>query len=495
MKKLIFSAFIFCASLTIHAQDFDYAEQVGGTESGMDMSFSVANAPNGDVYYTACFRNTVDFDPGPGVVTLTNPDSANVFVQKLDSSGNFLWVREFKGIGVGESQEYVVETAVDAAGAIYILGGMYDTINANPDTLGTPYYLIPPAGQTGYFVIKLDAGGNLVWADAFTDDTTLLLRSLTVDNSSNVYLTGAVNDTVDVDPGPGVTNLPGGIMDGLLIKLDPSGNLSWAETFGTNGTGGCTQFGGGNSIKVDASGNIFIGGIFCDNRDFDPGAGVYTMTGDSYTEVSFFLKLNNTGAFVSAVKIIDSAPVSGDIELNKITLDTAGNVYGIGEFIGNNIDFNPGGGTFLLTSSSSYNVYTIKLDNALNFVWANTFGGTGYDMGGAIDNDGGNGIFITGWFRNTADLDPDPVGTSFETSPGIENVYVIKLNLNGDLQWYETPTGHSSAPYSVGYSISADGFQNVYTAGSLWDTLDFDPGVDTTYLTGVQYGDGFMWKF
>ena len=67
----------------------------GGTVD--DESFSVAVDSSGNVYTTGYFTGTVDFDPGAGTANLTSNGQSDVFVSKLDSSGNYVWAKSFGG--------------------------------------------------------------------------------------------------------------------------------------------------------------------------------------------------------------------------------------------------------------------------------------------------------------------------------------------------------------------------------------------------------------
>ena len=65
----------------------------GGT--GSDVGYSVAVDSSGNVYTTGKFKDTVDFDPGAGTANLTSNGGIDVFVSKLDSSGNYVWAKSF----------------------------------------------------------------------------------------------------------------------------------------------------------------------------------------------------------------------------------------------------------------------------------------------------------------------------------------------------------------------------------------------------------------
>jgi hypothetical protein len=80
-------------------------------------------------------------------------------------------------------------------------------------------------------------------------------------------------------------------------------------------------------------------------------------------------------------------------------------------------DFDPGAGTFHLTSSGSDDIFVSKLDSAGNFVWAKAMGGPSGDAGQGIAVDGAGNVYTTGSFQGTADFDPG-AGTFNLTSSG-----------------------------------------------------------------------------
>lgn len=82
------------------------------------------------------------------------------------------------------------------------------------------------------------------------------------------------------------------------------------------------------------------------------------------------------GDFVWAKAMGGTSDDSGE----GIAVDDAGNVYTTGSFYGT-VDFDPGPGSFNLTSTGFSDIFVSKLDSAGNFVWAKRMGGTDYDLG------------------------------------------------------------------------------------------------------------------
>jgi len=74
------------------AGNFVWVKQMGGANA--DIPASMAIDPSGNLYITGNFSAAGDFDPGPGVVTLTpnnGPGFTDIFVVSLDASGNYRW--------------------------------------------------------------------------------------------------------------------------------------------------------------------------------------------------------------------------------------------------------------------------------------------------------------------------------------------------------------------------------------------------------------------
>ena len=67
--------------------------------TGQNRGKSVAVDSSGNVYTPGDFSDTVDFDPGAGTANLTSNGSEDVFVSKVDSSGNYVWAKSFGGSG------------------------------------------------------------------------------------------------------------------------------------------------------------------------------------------------------------------------------------------------------------------------------------------------------------------------------------------------------------------------------------------------------------
>lgn len=165
--------------------------------------------------------------------------------------------------------------------------------------------------------------------------------------------------------------------------------------------------------------------------------------------------------------------------------DDLGNVYTAGYFSGT-VDFDTGPGTFNLTSNSGSNdIIVTKLDDNGNFVWARIMGGPEEDIAFAIALDNSGNVYTTGQFTGTVDFDPG-VGTFIQSAnPGAANVFISKLDNDGNFVWAKQFEGNAA---SYGYALTVDASGNIYTAGYLQYTADFDPGPNAFLLTATGIG-------
>jgi hypothetical protein len=459
MKKLSLIAYFILASFYLYAQG--WAKRMGG--NGDDRSFAMAVDAAGNVYTTGNFEATADFDPGPGTYNLTPASFSDMFISKLDASGNFVWAKN-----IGAADGYSI--TLDGSGNIYITGRFEGGGDFDP---GAGTSNLSSAGTYDVFVLKLDASGNFVWTRNMGGTSADIARDIAVDASGNVYTTGIFGGTADFDPGAATFNLTSSGGDDIFIsKLDAAGNFVWAGSMG-----GSSQFDRGTSLVLDASGNIYLAGNFEGTADFDPGAGVSNLTATGGTDI-FIARLNASGNLLWVKGIGGTA----DDVANEIKLDASGNLYITGDF-GNTVDFDPGAGSFSLSSAGAADIFVLKLDASGNFTWARNMGGTLTDSGLSIDIDLTGNVYTTGVFQGTADFDPD-AGISDLTSDAVFDIFISKLDASGNYAWVKRTGGTGSG--DRGTSIVVDAASNVLTTGYFDGTADFDPGPGTVSYTSFN---------
>lgn len=471
------------STIDLYSQYFQWARVMNGNDNFLGVSIAIDLAHS--VYTTGCFKGTVDFDAGTGTFNLTSSGGNDVFISKLDSSGNFVWAKIIGSIGddVGTS------IVTDNLGNIYITGYFGGTVDFDP---GAGIYNLSTQGARDIFILKIDSSGNFIWAKTIGGTGNDGASSITIDALNNVYITGYFEGTVDFNPNIGTYNLTSsGIEDIFISKLDSSGNFVWAKCMGGVGEDE------GSSIAVDDSGNVYTTGHFGFTSsggsgllaDFDPGTGTYYLaTAGSCSDI-FISKLNSSGNFVWAKGIGGYSNDGG----TSLAFDSKHNVYLTGSFYGI-VDFDPDIGVYNLgANSNGSDIFILKLNTSGNFVWAKCIGAHWGDWGNSIAFDGTDNLFVTGYFCGTVDFDPSSSQynlTSIGSTLG-DNIYVLDLDTSGNFIWAKNMTGDS---YSTGNSLAVDNLNNIYITGWFNGTTDFDPGIGTCNLTTTGIEDVFVLK-
>lgn len=260
--------------------NFVWAKQFGG--KGRDVCFSAAFDDNENIYLTGGFRMKADFDPGTDSVILTPKGSIDAFICKLDTKGDFVWVKQIEGCG-----SYGID--LDNNNNIYITGYFSGTLDFDPSD--------GVFNMTGFasYVCKLNSSGEFVWAKSMKGGQINAGNKIEVTEKGHIYIAGEFNMAVDFDPGPSVHTLQSSeyLRDVFILKLDTSGNFIWAKSFYGPGDDY------GKSFAIDSEENIYITGTLAATADVDPGTSVYNLTGYS----NYMVKLSATGNLIWASKL------------------------------------------------------------------------------------------------------------------------------------------------------------------------------------------------
>ncbi|MCG8574714.1 MAG: SBBP repeat-containing protein [Flavobacteriales bacterium] len=304
---------------------FDWVQQIIGDQdvspSGIDLS------DDGDIYLTGYFNGTVDLNPGSETASYTAASLTDVYVLRLNSSGDFEWA----SVMAGASSTQTEGIAVDTEGNSYITGHFNGEIDFDPSE---DEELMTPFGEDDIFVQKLDVDGNLVWVHQFGGVSFDLPKDLILDENENILVTGNFTGIADFDPTEEEYLLY--VDDELsstsfVFKITSDGLLKWAVNFESNSGG----FNTGASLDVDDENNIYITGGYWWNIDMDPGI---------------------SEAVVNAADLYD-------IYLVKLNLNTSG--LEVHESVTMNLYPNPSRGEFYLDVPEGSNVQILSIDGKL----------------------------------------------------------------------------------------------------------------------------------
>ncbi|MEO8405838.1 MAG: T9SS type B sorting domain-containing protein, partial [Chitinophagaceae bacterium] len=118
-------------------------------------------------------------------------------------------------------------------------------------------------------------------------------------------------------------------------------------------------------------------------------------------------------------------------------------------------------------------------------------GGNAYSIGRGITTDPSNNIYVIGYYDISCDLDPGANEFNVTSLAGSEDVFLVKLDNDGNFIWGKTMGGNLD---DRGEAVKTDIAGNVYTTGNFSAAADFDPGTATYNLTSGSKNDIFISK-
>ena len=319
-------------------------------------------------------------------------------------NGDWLWAKQ----AGGTSEEAGYSIAVDVNGNSYVTGYFEESATFGTTTLTS-------SGEWDIFIAKLDSNGNWLWAKQAGGADWDEGFGIAVDANGNCYVTGYFGSSATFGT---ITLTSSGYSDIFISKLDSNGNWLWAKQAG----GTSEDF--GYSIAVDTNGNSYVTGYF----EYSANFGTTTLTTSEYADI-FVAKLGSNGNWLWAKK----AGGTNYDWCNSIAVDTNGNSYVTGDFRGS-ATF----GTTTLTSSGDYDIFVAQLDSFGNWLWANQAGGTEGNGGNSIAVDVNGNSYVTGNFSGSATF-----GNTTLTSSGNDDIFVAKLDSNGNWLWAKQAGGTS----------------------------------------------------
>ncbi len=310
------------------------------------------------------------------------------------------WAKQFGTAGTDES----FSVAVDGSGNTYIAGFTDGDIAA------------ANAGLNDAFLIKLDSLGIQLWSKQIGTAATDESRSVAVDGSGNVYITGVTwGDLAAANAGES---------DAFLVKYDSSGNHLWSQQIGTVGEDES------NSVAVDGSGNAYISGWT--NGDI--------AAANAGLRDAFLVKFDSSGNQLWSKQL-----GSADYDYGRsVAVDGSDNVYIAGFSFGSIGGTNPNPGVM--------DGFVVKYDSSGNRLWSKQIGTTNKDWAYSVAVDGSDNVYIAG--RTQGDMDG--------TNAGGPDTFLVKYDSSGNLLWTKQI---GSSENDQNRSVAVDASGNAYTTG------------------------------
>jgi Secretion system C-terminal sorting domain len=362
---------------------------------------------NGAIYITGAFYGTMIIDQD--TVTSTTLD---VFLAKLDTSGNCQWIVKASAIAVDDLPGRL---SLDNYGNVY-----WSATLLGPGTLGS-YSL-----SAGTFLAKVDPNGNVL--SARNEFYGGYLTGMELKNN-NLYFSGIVeNDTSMID----TLTIVSHVTDPIVFKTDTLGSVIWVKRFGSS------QPDYAISIEISQNGYVYVSGDFLDSLIFDSDT---------------LLSVANQDAFLARLDPTDGKPIwlrqtssnGSDGAFGSEVATSGDDVYWIGSFSGSAIF-----GAYTPTSLNTSDVFISKYDTAGNCIGIRNFG---YAGGTSVQVNNGS-LFVSGRFYNSV-----TIGTNNLTSTGgSADIYIAKSDL---INGMEDPERNQNLNQLIIYANPNNGTFNV----------------------------------
>jgi hypothetical protein len=428
-----------------------YSTYLGG--NGSDAAFGIAVDAAGNGYVTGGTDST-DFPTTPGAFQTAGNGVA--FVTKLNPTGSGLVYSTYLG-GTGGVSGFGI--AVDAAGNAYLIGV---TSSTNfPTTVGA--FQSTFGGDSDAFATKLNpTGSGLVYSTYLGGTADEFGFSIAVDSVGNAYATGRTGSAnFPTTVGAFQTTFAGGLFDGFVTKLNPTGSgLVYSTYLGGSGTDSAVFAG----IAVDTVGNAYVTAeTGSTNFPTTPGAFDTSLDGGD----CFVTKLDPTGAALAYSTYLGG---SGGELCIRIALDTAGNAYVTGSTDSTNFPTTAGAFQTIYGGGLSDVIVTKLNPFGSGLLYSTYIGGTGDDEGAGIALDAAGNAYVTG-FTDSTNF-PTTVGAFQPASAGDGDAFVTKLNPSGSGLVYSSYLGGGGFDWSLAVALDALPNPNAYVTGQT-DSTNF----------------------
>lgn len=424
----------FCVKLDANG-NFVWGKTIGGSSTDKILGLSVT--PNGDVFSAGFFQGTCDLDPGTVVENVTSAGSGDVFVQKLDASGNYIWGSVFSGSGDNKANAITV----DDNGNPVLTGFFTGTCDFDPTSAVLNYYA---TGNDIFYASLKGSTGNL--------DKVFTAGSFTADKGNNIvtqgknwYVTGYFQSTVDLNPLSAYDgHTSEGSFDVFYLKIDPCTNYDTLVITTCSGYGG-----------PSGSHNWTSSGIYNDTLTNVSGCdSIITVDYTAVNQVVNNLVLNECLGF--------------SIDVNGSTYSTSGNY-----------------------SDTIIGGSSLGCDSIVNIDLTINQPSTGVDVQVACD------VFT--WINGVSYTSSNFTDTyTLTNASGCDSVVTLNLTLNQSSSAVETISscGIYTWPANGQSYFQSGSYQEVLTNSLGCDsivTLNLTVNLDYTFTDNISACDSYVW--
>ncbi|WP_197041262.1 hypothetical protein [Chondromyces apiculatus] len=410
-----------------------WSRRFGG--DGDDVPYAFALDGSGALLLAGAFASDLDF----GSTTLSNQGGNDVFVAKLDGSGEAVWSTSF---GDGEIQE-ARGLAVDPGGFVYVTGrfeSTMDPMNGNP--------VLTSAGANDVFLLKLDPDGSAVWGQRFGNALNQAGLAVAADAGGAVvvgYFNGAITLGAET-----LTSADG--EDGFVFRVDGDGEVVWQHRLGGALNDRVTN------VALAADGEVVVTGFF--SSQLTVGDATFQAAG---TQDGFVARFGANGMPLQATAL--SGAGAQQTEALAVGPDkqviVGGSFGGAMDIMGQTVQ-----------AEDAADGFVILLDGGGSPVWGHALQGAGEQIFRAATFDGEGNALLGMTLEGQVDFQGEAL-----LSAGAGDMLVLKLSPAGEKVFARRFGDVADQDPRV---LALDGSGNLVLVGDCVGTVDFGSGATGT---------------
>ena len=473
----------------------------GITTITSDESSSVTIATPGPVTLFAPSITNTTSTPVSVSVAFSGQNGTVAYIAKLYSADGQTLIASYAGVGSGtvfpqlqpnttyqvsitsigngysylnspESQRVTVKTSAPITMAspsftAYSLGGTSVGLSVNAVTGANTYTVKTYTADGATLISVLNVTTSLTPIGGLTPNTTYQFSVTAVGNGSS-YLTSPESPKLSVTT------------SGLTTALPSVPNQAWIK-----GIGGFGSDAAQNSVLVDGSNNVYVGGYFVNQSVFGSGSSAVTLTSAGGQD-SFLAKYSADGTLLWA----QQSGGTGNDYVNALAFDATGNVVVTGVYQGV-AAFGQSSNRQAITAMGSNDSYIAKYAPDGTFAWVRQLSGTADEFSRGVSTDRAGNIFITGYFTDNVTFGTGSSKVVLRTF-GSNDGFLAKYAANGNFTWVKQFGGVGA---DLGNAISVDRNGNVFVTGSAAAGSVFGTGANSKEFLPEALTDAFIAKF